>query len=130
MWTNQRVGNSDLIRPCAPPPGPPCGPIGSNEQVEKLMGAVKPEIQTLKEKLNTVGRSEPPLCTFDRPDVRREKSGYFVTVASRWPGRSQTFGEHVDNLTVDRKITLDKAVITAVKINIHLLNQTVVSNSI
>ncbi|XP_075899174.1 proteasome activator complex subunit 1 [Nelusetta ayraudi] len=34
--------------------GPPCGPIGSNEQVEKLMGAVKPEIQTLKEKLNTV----------------------------------------------------------------------------
>lgn len=40
-----------------PPPGPPCGPICSNEQVEKLMGAVKPEIQTLKEKLNTVGGS-------------------------------------------------------------------------
>lgn len=39
-----------------PIPGPPCGPICSNEQVEKLLGAVKPEIQTLKEKLNTVGR--------------------------------------------------------------------------
>lgn len=34
--------------------GPPCGPIPSNEQVEKLLGLVKPEIQTLKEKLNTV----------------------------------------------------------------------------
>lgn len=51
-----RKRNLDVvIQPCAPPPGPPCGPICSNEQVEKLMGLVKPEIQTLKEKLNTVG---------------------------------------------------------------------------
>lgn len=47
--------NLDFIQRVASPPGPPCGPISSNEQVEKLMGLVKPEIQTLKEKLNTVG---------------------------------------------------------------------------
>ncbi|XP_042366734.1 proteasome activator complex subunit 1 [Plectropomus leopardus] len=34
--------------------GPPCGPICSNEQIESLLQLVKPEIQTLKEKLNTV----------------------------------------------------------------------------
>lgn len=34
--------------------GPPCGPISSNEHVESLLQVVKPEIQTLKEKLNTV----------------------------------------------------------------------------
>ncbi|XP_029314077.1 proteasome activator complex subunit 1 [Cottoperca gobio] len=34
--------------------GPPCGPICSNEQVESLLQQVKPQIQTLKEKLNTV----------------------------------------------------------------------------
>lgn len=34
--------------------GPPCGPIFSNERVESLLREVKPEIQTLKEKLNTV----------------------------------------------------------------------------
>ncbi|XP_041823874.1 proteasome activator complex subunit 1 [Melanotaenia boesemani] len=34
--------------------GPPCGPICSNERVESLLREVKPEIQTLKEKLNTV----------------------------------------------------------------------------
>ncbi|CAJ1082436.1 hypothetical protein PFLUV_G00254270 [Xyrichtys novacula] len=34
--------------------GPPCGPIFSNERVESLLRQVKPEIQTLKEKLNTV----------------------------------------------------------------------------
>uniref|UniRef100_A0A3P9K535 Proteasome activator complex subunit 1 n=1 Tax=Oryzias latipes TaxID=8090 RepID=A0A3P9K535_ORYLA len=34
--------------------GPPCGPIYSNERVESLLQEVKPEIQTLKEKLNTV----------------------------------------------------------------------------
>ncbi|XP_069007546.1 proteasome activator complex subunit 1 [Embiotoca jacksoni] len=34
--------------------GPPCGPICSNERVESLLQEVKPEIQTLKEKLNTV----------------------------------------------------------------------------
>ncbi|CAN9506050.1 unnamed protein product [Ophioblennius macclurei] len=34
--------------------GPPCGPIGSNERVESLLQEVKPQIQTLKEKLNTV----------------------------------------------------------------------------
>uniref|UniRef100_A0A1A8J8Y9 Proteasome activator complex subunit 1 n=1 Tax=Nothobranchius kuhntae TaxID=321403 RepID=A0A1A8J8Y9_NOTKU len=34
--------------------GPPCGPIYSNERVESLLKEVKPEIQTLKEKLNTV----------------------------------------------------------------------------
>ncbi|XP_012708831.1 proteasome activator complex subunit 1 [Fundulus heteroclitus] len=34
--------------------GPPCGPICSNERVESLLNEVKPEIQTLKEKLNTV----------------------------------------------------------------------------
>lgn len=34
--------------------GPPCGPISSNEKVESLLQKVKPEIQTLKEKLNTV----------------------------------------------------------------------------
>ncbi|XP_013880716.1 proteasome activator complex subunit 1 [Austrofundulus limnaeus] len=34
--------------------GPPCGPIYSNERVESLLREVKPEIQTLKEKLNTV----------------------------------------------------------------------------
>uniref|UniRef100_A0A3B5L8B0 Proteasome activator complex subunit 1 n=1 Tax=Xiphophorus couchianus TaxID=32473 RepID=A0A3B5L8B0_9TELE len=33
---------------------PPCGPICSNERVESLLNEVKPEIQTLKEKLNTV----------------------------------------------------------------------------
>ncbi|KAF6722896.1 Proteasome activator complex subunit 1 [Oryzias melastigma] len=33
--------------------GPPCGPICSNERVESLLKEVKPEIQTLKEKLNT-----------------------------------------------------------------------------
>uniref|UniRef100_A0A667ZFA0 Proteasome activator complex subunit 1 n=1 Tax=Myripristis murdjan TaxID=586833 RepID=A0A667ZFA0_9TELE len=36
------------------PPGPPCGPICCNERVESLLQEVKPEIQTLKEKLNTV----------------------------------------------------------------------------
>lgn len=56
LWVNWGfVGNLDLIQPCAPAPGPPCGPICSNEQVEKLLALVKPEIQTLKEKLNTVG---------------------------------------------------------------------------
>uniref|UniRef100_A0A1A8C1J8 Proteasome activator complex subunit 1 n=1 Tax=Nothobranchius kadleci TaxID=1051664 RepID=A0A1A8C1J8_NOTKA len=34
--------------------GPPCGPIYSNERVESLLKEVKPEIQTLREKLNTV----------------------------------------------------------------------------
>nr|XP_057915546.1 proteasome activator complex subunit 1 [Doryrhamphus excisus] len=34
--------------------GPPCGPICCNERVEKLLQEVKPQIQTLKEKLNTV----------------------------------------------------------------------------
>ncbi|KAM4543642.1 proteasome activator complex subunit 1 [Fundulus diaphanus] len=34
--------------------GPPCGPICSNERVESLLNEVKPEIHTLKEKLNTV----------------------------------------------------------------------------
>ncbi|XP_060921015.1 proteasome activator complex subunit 1 [Labrus mixtus] len=34
--------------------GPPCGPICSNERVESLLHEVKPQIQTLKEKLNTV----------------------------------------------------------------------------
>ncbi|XP_072234621.1 proteasome activator complex subunit 1 [Leuresthes tenuis] len=34
--------------------GPPCGPICSNERVESLLREVNPEIQTLKEKLNTV----------------------------------------------------------------------------
>uniref|UniRef100_A0A3Q3CXJ3 Proteasome activator complex subunit 1 n=1 Tax=Haplochromis burtoni TaxID=8153 RepID=A0A3Q3CXJ3_HAPBU len=36
------------------PPGPPCGPICTNEKVESLLPKVKTEIQTLKEKLNTV----------------------------------------------------------------------------
>uniref|UniRef100_A0A3B4G688 Proteasome activator complex subunit 1 n=1 Tax=Pundamilia nyererei TaxID=303518 RepID=A0A3B4G688_9CICH len=34
--------------------GPPCGPICTNEKVESLLPKVKTEIQTLKEKLNTV----------------------------------------------------------------------------
>uniref|UniRef100_A0A8C5N6S7 Proteasome activator PA28 C-terminal domain-containing protein n=1 Tax=Gouania willdenowi TaxID=441366 RepID=A0A8C5N6S7_GOUWI len=34
--------------------GPPCGPICCNERVESLLQAVKTEVQTLKEKLNTV----------------------------------------------------------------------------
>ncbi|XP_034067854.1 proteasome activator complex subunit 1 [Gymnodraco acuticeps] len=34
--------------------GPPCGPICSNEKVESLLQEVKPQVQTLKEKLNTV----------------------------------------------------------------------------
>ncbi|TKS87969.1 Proteasome activator complex subunit 1 11S regulator complex subunit alpha [Collichthys lucidus] len=34
--------------------GPPCGPICSNERVKSLLQQVRPEIQTLKEKLNTV----------------------------------------------------------------------------
>ncbi|KAK9953456.1 hypothetical protein ABG768_017445 [Culter alburnus] len=34
--------------------GPPCGPIACNETVEKLLKLMKPEIQTLKECLNTV----------------------------------------------------------------------------
>ncbi|XP_053198192.1 proteasome activator complex subunit 1 [Scomber japonicus] len=34
--------------------GPPCGPICCNERVESLLQQVKPQIQTLKEKLNTV----------------------------------------------------------------------------
>ncbi|TWW71321.1 proteasome activator complex subunit 1 [Takifugu rubripes] len=34
--------------------GPPCGPIPSNEKVEGLLQVVKPQIQTLKETLNTV----------------------------------------------------------------------------
>lgn len=37
------------------PPGPPCGPIFPNQKVEALLQVVKPEIQTLKEKLNMVG---------------------------------------------------------------------------
>lgn len=40
------------------PPGPPCGPICCNERVESLLQEVKPEIQTLKEKLNTVSQSK------------------------------------------------------------------------
>uniref|UniRef100_A0A8C9RS61 Proteasome activator complex subunit 1 n=1 Tax=Scleropages formosus TaxID=113540 RepID=A0A8C9RS61_SCLFO len=36
------------------PPGPPCGPIAINERVERLLKDIKPHIQTLKEKLNTV----------------------------------------------------------------------------
>ncbi|MCJ8728467.1 hypothetical protein PDJAM_G00004770 [Pangasius djambal] len=34
--------------------GPPCGPIASNEKVDNLIKEIKPHIQTLKEKLNTV----------------------------------------------------------------------------
>ncbi|KAM9488283.1 proteasome activator complex subunit 1 isoform 1-T1 [Clarias gariepinus] len=34
--------------------GPPCGPIASNEKVDSLIKEIKPHIQTLKEKLNTV----------------------------------------------------------------------------
>ncbi|XP_054478604.1 proteasome activator complex subunit 1 [Anoplopoma fimbria] len=34
--------------------GPPCGPICTNERVESLLQKVKPQIQTLKEKLNMV----------------------------------------------------------------------------
>ncbi|XP_046880410.1 proteasome activator complex subunit 1 isoform X1 [Hypomesus transpacificus] len=34
--------------------GPPCGPIACNERVERLLKEIKPQIQTLKEKLNTV----------------------------------------------------------------------------
>lgn len=34
--------------------GPPCGPVACNETVEKLLKRIKPEIQTLKECLNTV----------------------------------------------------------------------------
>ncbi|KAM4606640.1 proteasome activator complex subunit 1 isoform 1-T3 [Polymixia lowei] len=34
--------------------GPPCGPICCNERVESLLKEVKPQIQTLKEKLNVV----------------------------------------------------------------------------
>ncbi|MBN3304457.1 PSME1 protein, partial [Amia calva] len=34
--------------------GPPCGPVSCNAKVESLLKRVKPEIQTLKEKLNTV----------------------------------------------------------------------------
>ncbi|PWA25046.1 hypothetical protein CCH79_00015993 [Gambusia affinis] len=41
--------------------GPPCGPICSNERVESLLNEVKPEIQTLKEKLNTL----PPVGPSD-----------------------------------------------------------------
>ncbi|XP_030625382.1 proteasome activator complex subunit 1 [Chanos chanos] len=33
---------------------PPCGPIACNERVEALIKEIKPHIQTLKEKLNTV----------------------------------------------------------------------------
>lgn len=39
------------------PPGPPCGPISSNEKVEGLLQVVKPQIQTLKEKLNMVSHT-------------------------------------------------------------------------
>ncbi|XP_053508739.1 proteasome activator complex subunit 1 isoform X2 [Ictalurus furcatus] len=34
--------------------GPPCGPVASNEKVDNLIKEIKPHIQTLKEKLNTV----------------------------------------------------------------------------
>ncbi|KAM9333480.1 proteasome activator complex subunit 1 [Pholidichthys leucotaenia] len=34
--------------------GPPCGPVPTNEHVESLLRKVKPEIQTLKEKLSVV----------------------------------------------------------------------------
>ncbi|XP_060776985.1 proteasome activator complex subunit 1 [Neoarius graeffei] len=34
--------------------GPPCGPIASNEKVDNLIKEIKPHIQMLKEKLNTV----------------------------------------------------------------------------
>ncbi|KAG7488728.1 hypothetical protein MATL_G00036570 [Megalops atlanticus] len=34
--------------------GPACGPIACNERVESLLKEIKPHIQTLKEKLNTV----------------------------------------------------------------------------
>jgi len=34
--------------------GPPCGPVCCNERVESLLKEVKPQIHTLKEKLNTV----------------------------------------------------------------------------
>ncbi|XP_031440257.1 proteasome activator complex subunit 1 [Clupea harengus] len=34
--------------------GPPCGPIGCNERLEALLKEIKPHLQTLKEKLNTV----------------------------------------------------------------------------
>ncbi|KAL1006366.1 hypothetical protein UPYG_G00071410 [Umbra pygmaea] len=34
--------------------GPPCGPVPCNERVESLLKEVKPQIQILKEKLNTV----------------------------------------------------------------------------
>uniref|UniRef100_A0AAY4BCC6 Proteasome activator complex subunit 1 n=1 Tax=Denticeps clupeoides TaxID=299321 RepID=A0AAY4BCC6_9TELE len=33
---------------------PPCGPISCNEKLETLLKEIKPHIQTLKEKLNTV----------------------------------------------------------------------------
>ncbi|XP_051909998.1 proteasome activator complex subunit 1 [Hippocampus zosterae] len=34
--------------------GPPCGPVGCNERVGVLLKEVKPQLQTLKEKINTV----------------------------------------------------------------------------
>uniref|UniRef100_A0A8C9SJ75 Proteasome activator complex subunit 1 n=1 Tax=Scleropages formosus TaxID=113540 RepID=A0A8C9SJ75_SCLFO len=34
--------------------GPPCGPVASNDKVEHLIKLVKPDLQTLKEKLNAV----------------------------------------------------------------------------
>ncbi|KAJ8278783.1 hypothetical protein COCON_G00058490 [Conger conger] len=34
--------------------GPKCGPVACNEKVESLLKEIKPHIQTLKEKLNTV----------------------------------------------------------------------------
>lgn len=39
------------------PLGPPCGPICTNERVESRLREVKPQIQTLKEKLNMVSPS-------------------------------------------------------------------------
>ena len=35
-------------------PGPPCGPISCNEHVERALREVKPQLNALKEKLNTV----------------------------------------------------------------------------
>ncbi len=61
-WLPNTVQHSHLITQGYPlfcvfcPPGPPCGPICSNERVESLLQEVKPQIQTLKEKLNTVSQ--------------------------------------------------------------------------
>lgn len=70
--------------------GPPCGPVCCNERVEVLLKEVQPQLQTLKEKINTVSpsdgiwrhlRSSCRNARLKANEPKREKKGNFFKTA-------------------------------------------------